>query len=114
MEAEIRQDIIAPVERVSYEADQALAQQLYSEFSLQTVVDNIKRSTLADVVIFYPYDRINERFDFPPYVSGTLLNPDIHKAMYPVQPHLLPLLNLHMEPLFATNSEKLYYLLHDD
>lgn len=114
METETRQDIISPVDRTSYEADQALAQQLYSDFSLQTVVDNIKKATLADVVIFYLYDRLNERFDLPPYVSGTLLNTDTHEAMYPVQPHRLPLLNLHTEPLFATNSEDLYYFLHDD
>src|SRR5215469_8476626 len=107
METDTRQEIGLPVESVSYEADQALAQQLYSDFSLQMVVDNIKKATLADVVIFYLYDRVKECFDFPPYISGRLLNPDIHEVMYPVQPHLLPLLNLHTESLFATKSEDL-------
>ena len=114
METEIRQDLISPVERTSYEADQALTQQLYSEFSLQMVVDSIKKATLADVIIFYLYDRAHGRFDLPPYVSGTLLNADTHEAVYPVQSHLLPLLALYTEPIFAISSETLDYLLHDD
>ena len=115
MEIDTKQDGSPPIEQPSYEADQALAEQLYSDFSLQTVVDNIKKATLADVVIFYLYDRVNERLDFPPYVSGTLLNPNMQEdSMYPVKRHLLPLLSLHTKPLFATNSEDLYYLLHDN
>src|SRR5947207_12882833 len=91
MGTEIRQDLISPVERTSYEADQALTQQLYSEFSLQMVVDSSKKPTLADVIIFYLYDRAHGRCDLPPYVSGTLLNADTHEALYHVPSHPLPL-----------------------
>ncbi len=113
METDTRQDIVSPVDRTSYEADQILAQPLYGDFSLQTVVDDIKKATRADVIIFYLYDRVSERFNLPPYVSGTLFDPGAHEAMYPVQPHMLSRLVSYTQPIFANSSETLYYLLHD-
>src|SRR5262249_22528998 len=108
METNIKQ------ETYSLEAHPNVAEQLYSEFSLQTVVDDIKKATQADVIIFYLYDRVRERFDLPPHVSGMLFDPDTHQGMHPVQPRMLSRLAVYREPIFATSSESLYYLLHDD
>jgi signal transduction histidine kinase len=114
METDTGQEIVSPVDRTSYEAHQTLAQQLSSEFSLQIILDNIKKVTCADLIISYLYDRASQSFQLPPYISGTLLDPGTYQAMYPVQHHMLSDLILHTEPIFANKSETLHSLQHDD
>jgi GAF domain-containing protein len=112
METDTEQEIILPVNRTSYGAGQALAQQLSGEFSLQ-IVEGLSKVVHADAVIFYLYDPVSGYFNVPPYVSGTLFSPETYQAMHPVQPHILSHLVFCREPIFAPSSESLYYLLHD-
>jgi GAF domain-containing protein len=96
-----------------YETGQVLTQQFDSEQALQTIVDNIKAATRANVVILYPYHQDLRRIQ-PPRIAGTLLAPKDQQGMYPTRPgDMITLALSFTEAIFAHKSADLYFRLQD-
>ena len=66
-------------------------------------------------MVLFPYNRLSRSFVSPPYIAGTLIDPDARKAMRPSNPDDIALLMLNQaEAIFARESRYLYTRLRGD
>ncbi|HEY1348912.1 MAG TPA: GAF domain-containing protein [Ktedonobacteraceae bacterium] len=92
-----------------YETGQILTQQFEATSTPQTIVDNIKGATQADLVVLYPYDMATGAFTGSPCLAGQSLAP---QAADPSSPdNVIRQMLARREPIFAEKSETLYALL---
>ena len=95
-------------------AGQCLTQQLDSEQVLQSVVEQIRSTTQADLAVLYPYVATTRHFDLPPRLSGKLRVPD-YPRVDPPRPDDIALLTLHhTAPVYVEDSTTLYAALGGD
>lgn len=93
------------------ETGQLLTRQLDSGDVLQYVVDQIRVTTRADLVILYPYQQSNDNFELPPYLSGDLIKPEMPQPST-AKPDDIAFQILHqIRPIFAEESLDLYTIL---
>ncbi|MCG8353686.1 MAG: GAF domain-containing protein, partial [Chloroflexales bacterium] len=96
------------------ETGQFLTRQLDSIQTLQDVVHQIRSITGADIVVLFPYVQVGEQFEFPPRVSGELLEPH-YPAHHSVTSDDVAVLMLEQnEAIFAKDSTELYIRLGGD
>jgi GAF domain-containing protein len=93
------------------EAGRLLTQQLDSEQLLQSLADQIKETTKADIIAFYPYLQIERRFDLPPRTSGSLRKSEEPKPLSLRADDIASLAVQQRRAIFANNSSKLYEAL---
>ncbi len=94
------------------ETGQLLTEQIESKQILQTTVDKIRDVAQADVVVLYPYERIPQRFVFPPCLAGTLLNSSIKPLLSSQADNIASLMLGYKKPIFAKESAILYTELY--
>lgn len=91
------------------ESGQLLTQQFESPGALQVIVENIKETTRADLIVLYPYNQTTGNLVAPPYIAGTLNAPDTHAIMLPTRSDDIAWLMLQeKEAIFARESIQLY------
>lgn len=91
-----------------------LLQQLDSDQLLQSLADEIKVSSGADLVDFYPYLRNEHRFDLPPRASGQFIRPDFARPSFSRPDDISALTLAQQEAVFARDSRALYQNLGGD
>ncbi|HEU5227244.1 MAG TPA: GAF domain-containing protein, partial [Ktedonobacteraceae bacterium] len=98
-----------------YDTGQILTQQFEATSTPQTIVDNIKKATKADLIVLYSYDAASGRFVQPVCMAGMLTDPTLQSTPDPLYPGSTARMLLGRgESIFARESDTLYASLLGD
>jgi GAF domain-containing protein len=93
------------------EAGQLLTRRLDSAHVLDEVINLIMGKSKADLVVLYPFSQVSNSFEFPPKMSGTMIEPDFPVPNYSRPDDIASLALDQNGAVFAPESKNLYALL---